>query len=166
LLPACAAKTWLSTVNQRGARGFTLIELLVVVAMIAIATALASLALPDPAATQLERESSRLVALFESARAEARASGLTVQWAPLAEPTDEAQFRFNGLPERLAMPTRWLGEPPAVEIIGARAVRLGPEPMIGAQRVVLRIGQQRLTLSTDGLGPFVVNSSGDEAGAP
>jgi general secretion pathway protein H len=33
---------------------------------------------------------------------------------------------------------------------------LGPEPLIGAQRVVLRLGDQRVELGTDGLGPFVV----------
>lgn len=147
----------------RNFRGFTLIELLVVVALVAIATALVSLALPDPAATQLERESVRLIALFEGARAEARVAGLSVRWAPVENSGNEAgaaQFRFEGLPSRLAMPTRWLGEPPVVEIAGARAVSLGPEPMIGAQRVVLRLGKQDLTLSTDGLGPFVINSSG------
>ena len=41
-------------------------------------------------------------------------------------------------------------------MIGARAVVLGPEPLIGAQRIVLRLDDQRLTLATDGLGPFVV----------
>ncbi|MBT9500467.1 MAG: prepilin-type N-terminal cleavage/methylation domain-containing protein [Burkholderiaceae bacterium] len=147
--------------SPRASRGFTLIELLVVVALIAIATAVASLALPNQAATQLERESARLVALFEGARAEARASGLAVRWAPLSMPggsAADAQFRFEGLPERLAMPTRWLGDiAPAVEIVGARAVLLGPEPMIGAQRIVLRLADQALTLTTDGLGPFVIN---------
>ena len=39
---------------------------------------------------------------------------------------------------------------------GARAVKLGPEPLIGAQRIVLRLDAQSLTLVTDGLGPFVV----------
>jgi len=146
----------------RNFNGFTLIELLVVVALVAIATALVSLALPDPAATQLERESVRLVALFEGARAEARVSGLSVRWVPAENPgnaPDAAQFRFEGLPARLALPTRWLGEPPVVEIAGARAISLGPEPMIGPQRMVLRLGKQDLTLSTDGLGPFVIGNS-------
>ena len=146
----------------RNFNGFTLIELLVVVALVAIATALVSLTLPDPAATQLERESVRLIALFEGARAEARVSGLNVRWVPVENPGNEpgaAQFRFEGLPARLAMPTRWLGEPPAVEIAGARAISLGPEPMIGPQRMVLRLGKQDLTLSTDGLGPFVIGNS-------
>ena len=49
---------------------------MVVVAIIAIATAVASLALRDPAASKLEHEATRLVSLLESARAEARASGV------------------------------------------------------------------------------------------
>ena len=36
----------------------------------------------DPAATQLEHEGARLVALLEAARTEARAAGLTASWAP------------------------------------------------------------------------------------
>ena len=38
---------------------------------------------------------------------------------------------------------------------GARAVVLGPEPLIGPQRIVLRLDDQRLVLETDGIGPFV-----------
>ena len=52
-------------------RGFTLLELLVVVSLVALATAGVSLALPDPAATQLEREAQRLTALLEAGRAQA-----------------------------------------------------------------------------------------------
>lgn len=136
------------------ARGFTLIELLVVVALIAIATATLSLALRDPAGAQLEREGERLAALFETARAEARAAGLAVQWQPVAEDA-QAHFRFTGLPGKMQLPQRWLGEPLAVEIGGgARAIVLGPEPVIGAQRLRLSLGSQRLLLATDGLGPF------------
>ncbi len=56
--------------------GFTLIELLVVITLIAIASSVVTLAMRDPAATRLEQEAARLAALLESARAEARASGL------------------------------------------------------------------------------------------
>jgi general secretion pathway protein H len=43
----------------------------------------------------------------------------------------------------------------AVEILGgAGAVVLGPEPVIGAQRLRLSLGSQSLTLATDGLSPF------------
>lgn len=137
------------------ARGFTLIELLVVVAMLAIATATLSLAMRDPASTQLEREAERLAALFETARAEARAAGLSVRWMPVRDASGD-QFRFVGLPERLQLPRRWLGEEVAVQLPANGYVQLGPEPMISAQTVRLYLGAQSLSLSTDGLGPFQV----------
>jgi len=37
-------------------------------------------------------------------------------------------------------------------------VLLGPEPLIGAQTIVLHLDEQTLTLATDGLGPFVVKT--------
>jgi general secretion pathway protein H len=54
------------------------------------------------------------------------------------------------------MPTQWLDEQTHADIAGSAALRLGPEPLIGAQRVLLRLGEQRLALATDGLGPFGV----------
>lgn len=137
--------------------GFTLIELMVVVLLIAIASTVASLALRDPAATRLEQEAARLSALLESARAEARASGLAARWE-LNGPDSELGpgFHFVGLPASSDLPKQWLNEGVLAEIVGARAVVLGPEPLIGAQRIVLRLDEQRLTLATDGLGPFEV----------
>jgi len=139
--------------------GFTLIELMVVVALIAIASAVASLALRDPAATRLEHEAARLAALLEAARSEARAIGLAVSWMPLVDPNGVGGFRFVGLPASNALPTRWLSQGVSAELPGARAVLLGPEPLIGAQRIVLHLDDQSLTLATDGLGPFGVVSS-------
>ena len=146
------------------ARGFTLIELMVVVALIAIASAVASLALRAPAASKLEQEASRLAALLESARAEARASGVAARWEPVAQQDDGAGFRFIGLPATDPLPTHWLEPGTAAQVIGARAVVLGPEPLIGEQRIVLRLEDQRLTLVTDGIGPFVVSDG--SAAAP
>ena len=139
--------------------GFTLIELIVVVALIAIVTAIASLALRDPTAAKLEQEAARLAALLESARAEARASGLPARWEPVAEPADGSGFRFVGLAPREPLPTRWLDANTAAQVIGARAIVLGPEPLIGAQRIVLRLDDRRLILATDGIGPFLVAES-------
>ena len=146
--------------HARRAGGFTLIELLLVVALIAIASGVASLALRDPAAARLEQEAARLVALLESARAEARASGLAARWEPLSEQADGSGFRFVGLPATQPLPTHWLDTSTAAQVIGARAIVLGPEPLIGEQRILLRLDNQRLVLSTDGIGPFAVVDGG------
>ena len=149
--------------DARRAAGFTLVELLIVVALIAIASGIVSLALRDPAATRLEREAARLSALLEAARAESRASGVAARWEPRKEQSDEPGFRFLGLPEAIEFPGDWLGEGVRAEIPGARAVLLGPEPLIPAQRIVLRLDRQYLLLGTDGLGPFTVLETGTEA---
>ena len=137
-------------------RGFTLIELMVVVALIAIASAVVSLALRDPAATRLDHEAARLVALLEAARTEARASGLPASWEPRPAQVGAEGFRFIGLPSSSELPGHWLNAGVSAEVVNARALVLGPEPLIGAQRIVLRLDDQRVTLATDGLGPFVV----------
>jgi general secretion pathway protein H len=41
-------------------------------------------------------------------------------------------------------------------------VVLGPEPLIGAQRITLSLEDRRVTLATDGIGPFTL--TGDDAG--
>ena len=135
--------------------GFTLLELLVVVAIIAVATAGVSLSLRDNSQTALEREAQRLAVLFESARAQSRASGTAVIWRPTAD-----GFRFEGLAQG-ALPTRWLE---AGTHAGTNAaVQLGPEPIIGVQAVDLIAGGQSegqparvLRIATDGLRPFAV----------
>ena len=138
---------------QRQSRGFTLIELLVVVAIVGIAAGVASLSLRDPDATRLEREASRLAALLESARAAGRAAGISVMWDPVDDSNGD-QFRFEGLPSRAQLPKRWLGERISVEIAGAKFVTLGPEPLIGPQRILLTSGDQKVVLATDGLTAF------------
>lgn len=141
------------------ARGFTLIELMIVVAIVGLASGLVALSIRDPAATRLELEGARLAALLESARAEARASGLAVRWVPgrnTSDLTDGSDFRFVGLPRSVSLPSRWLDPATSAEVAGASALQLGPEPLIGAQRIVLRLADRRLDLVTDGLGPFAV----------
>jgi general secretion pathway protein H len=143
--------------------GFTLIELMVVVALIAIASAAVSLSLRDPSASKLDQEGARLVALLEAARAEARASGLPASWDPHPAQEGAQGFRFIGLPPSSDFPSNWLTPGVTADVAGARAVVLGPEPLIGAQRIVLHLDQQSLTLQTDGLGPFAVESGAASA---
>lgn len=147
-----------SVPGSKQAFGFTLIELLVVVALIAIATATVGLALRDPAQSQLQREAERLIALLETARAEARAGGLDVRWRPGASLGDpEQQFAFVGLPRRIELPTRWLGAPLSIDLENnARELVLGPEPLLPAQGLRLRLGEQQLRIASDGLRPFAV----------
>ena len=139
--------------------GFTLIELLVVLAIMASATAGASLALRDSDHVRIEREADRLAALLEAARAQSRASGIPVRWQPSGE-----GFAFTGLPETSTLPLTWL-EPTIVVSGGtAQALRsnnillvLGPEPVLPAQTLTIAIAgkpQVQRTLATDGVRPF------------
>lgn len=134
-----------------------------VIALIAVAAGVVSLALRDPAGSRLETEAQRLSALLESARAESRASGLPVVWVP-SRIDDEADFRFalvlGAGTKPMDMPTRWLDPQVRAEVVGAQAVQLGPEPLIGAQRIVLRLADRRVQLATDGLAPFTVVGEG------
>ena len=138
---------------MRRQHGFTLIELLVVVALIAITSATITLALRDPAELQLQREAQRLAALLETARAESRASGVALRFELPSQPGDSG-FRFVGAVGGEPLPSRWLADGVSAEIIGGRTLTLGPEPLIGPQRIVLRLGERNLTLATDGIGPF------------
>lgn len=133
-------------------RGFTLIELLVVVAIIAIATAGVAFAMRDSSVTRLEQEARRLSALFESARAQSRTSGVPVVWHAF-----QGGFRFEGITEG-ALPQHWLHQETTV-VQGSVRVVLGPEPIIGRQEVVLGStgnGGRVLRIATDGLRPFEI----------
>lgn len=151
--------------RRAGARGFTLLELLVAVTIMAVAAGAVALALADRGQAELDREAEHLATLLEGARAEARAAGLDVRWHPQGG-EQAGQFGFSGLPPaaaaRLGLPRGWLDEPPLVEVqvqgqTGQDgSVRLGPEPLIGAQRVRLSRGGHTTLLQTDGLDPFTL----------
>jgi len=117
-----------------------------------------SLALRDPSLTRLEQEGTRLASLLEAARSEARASHIAARWR-LRRDNESGDFRFVGLPSSTELPDHWLNDGVSAEIVGANAVTLGPEPMIGAQRVVLHLGERRLAVVTDGLAAFAVDDS-------
>ncbi len=148
--------------------GFTLLELMVVVAIIAITAAVATLALPSPASYRLEREGARLIALLESARAEARAGGMTVLWIPQGN-TNDQDYQFMGLPAAAMPSLTWMEREVKAQVVGGRSVVLGPEPVIGAQRVVLSLDDQQMVIGTDGLSSFAregAEPSEDDAPAP
>jgi len=138
-----------------------LLELMIVVALIALATAGVSLALRDGGQDALEREALRLSALLESARAQSRTSGVPVLWRSTG-----SGFEFLGVGPNpsagaasLSEPRNWLSDDTRAQIIqppGAAMLVLGPEPLIGAQSVLLMHGDRRLRLATDGLAPFAV----------
>ena len=146
--------------------GFTLMELMVVVAIIAIASTGVMFAIPDAAATALERDAQRLAALLDSARAQSRASGLAVVWRATPE-----GFKFEGLPQAkdantgemvdlVKYPTSWLSTQTRVAENSrlANVLVLGPEPIIAKQEVVLLNAARSLTLATDGIRPFGIKS--------
>ncbi len=146
-------------------RGFTLIELMVVLALVALATASVAMAMRSSDRDQLEREAERLGTLLDAARAEARTQSVPARWRVLTDATGTARFAFEGLPGRTPWPTQWLGpEAPTVSLEPpAAALVLGPEPLIPAQTLRLRLNEAELRLGTDGLGPFVLQR---EAPAP
>lgn len=143
-----------SAVGSNGpARGFTLLELLVVVAIMALATAGVGFALADGERSSLQREGDRLAALLESARAQSRASGSVVSWR--ADPTG---FHFDGVAPG-SLPGHWLQ--PGTRVRTPRTLWLGPEPIIGAQQVVIiDPGQpgQAVQVASDGLRPFAARA--------
>jgi general secretion pathway protein H len=142
--------------------GFTLVELLIVIAIVALGVGLVSMALPDGEASKLEEEGARLSSLLEAARAEARVAGVPVRWVPRPSQggdeatiqSDVAQFQFVGLPVTTAMSTRFLDHRTQAQVVGANHLILGPEAILPSQRVTLRLGERKLELVSDGLGPF------------
>ncbi len=139
---------------MRRPAGFTLLELMVVMVIIALATGLMTLVLRDSSADKLEQEGVRLSALLESARAQSRIAGAEVRWELPAPP--EGGFRFVGLPANAttALPHAFLDADTQAQIVGANAVPLGPEPLIGPQRILLKLNDKELTIGTDGIAPF------------
>ena len=142
---------------RRRRSGFTLLELLVVISIIAAASAGVALALRDGTQTALDRDAERLAVLLESARAQSRASGVAVRWQATAD-----GFEFVGL-SGPPLPGNWLAS--STRIVGTSSLRLGPEPMIGAQGLELADSSQNgnpqaalVRIATDGLRPFSIQS--------
>ena len=139
---------------RRAAAGFTLLELMVVVVIVGIASAAIVLTLRDRSQSKLEEEGARLSALLETARTQSRIVGTDVRWQPLTT----GGFQFLGLPALAAkeLPSRWLDSGTTATVVGGPQLRLGPEPLLPAQRVVLHLGERELAVGTDGLSPFQI----------
>jgi general secretion pathway protein H len=134
---------------------------MVVVLLVAIATGITSLSMRDSSQSKLEEEGVRLAALLETARTQSRIVGTDVRWEPLKA----GGFHFMGLPALATaeLPTRWLDSDTHADILGAPQIRLGPEPLLPSQRVVLHLGEHELAVGTDGLSPFEIIIPGDVA---
>jgi general secretion pathway protein H len=96
-----------------------------------------------------------LIAILESARNQARAGAMTVVWVPQSNGTD-ADYQFLGMPAALMPPLKWMEPEVRAEVVGAKSIVLGPEPVIGPQSVMLRIEGKQIIVGTDGLSPFDV----------
>jgi len=134
---------------------------MVVVLIVAVAAGMISVSLRDRSQSQLETEGARLAALLETARTQSRIIGTDVRWKPV----DTGGFEFDGLPPAALkeLPTRWLDSDTRATIVGAPQVKLGPEPLLPAQRVVLHLNDREIAVGTDGLAPFQIV---DTAAAP
>ena len=127
---------------------------MVVVVIVAIASAAVAVVLRDRSQSKLEEEGARLSALLETARTQSRIVGTDVRWAPLTT----GGFEFLGLPSAAAkeLPSHWLDSETTATVVGAPQLRLGPEPLLAAQRVVLHLGGRDIAVGTDGLSPFQI----------
>ena len=141
--------------SRRTAAGFTLLELMVVVLIVAVASGMTVVSLRDRSQSKLEEEGARLSALLETARTQSRIVGTDVRWAPLTD----GGFKFIGLGSS-TLPSHWLDSDTTASVVGAPQLRLGPEPLLPAQRVVLHLHDRQIAVGTDGLSPFqIVNDS-------
>ena len=133
--------------------GLTLLELMVVMTLAAIATAAVALSLRDPDQQALQREAERLISRLESNRSWSRSSGQALRWS-----AQEGTYRFTGYAtDPPAEP--WLHQ--GIEVQWTRPAAnsllvLGPEPILAAQAITLKLRKQTLSIVTDGLSPFEI----------
>lgn len=137
--------------------GFTLLELLVVLALIAIATAGVTASLPDADHTALRQESERLIATLEAARVRSRSTGIGAKMVMVEKGFLLLETGQKVTEERKQQARPWLN--PKTRAHGSNPIVLGPEPMLPRQHITLLLGERSITLATDGMQPFDVQSS-------
>lgn len=133
-------------------QGFTLLELVVVLAIAALLTTAASLAVPSGVQRQLEQEAQRMAARLEIARAQSRASGQVIAvWV------DAQGMRLSTGTGSAQAIVPWLHAGTSAQAVH---LVLGPEPVIAAQQVQLLGAEGRnVWVATDGVRPFNVLES-------
>lgn len=136
---------------------------MVVLSLIGLATAAVSLAFREPGASQVEEEALRLAALLEGGRAHSRSSGLPVRWQ-----ASDGGFRFEGLLPGQELPQTWKHPGMQAQTHHGLRLLLGPEPVIGAQSVVVSSQAApalRWRVATDGVRPFTAQPEPAQAAA-
>jgi general secretion pathway protein H len=129
----------------------------VVIAVIALGTAGVALAMRDSGQTLVEREATRLAALLDAARGQSRATGVVVTWESGLDAKNQNIMRWTGLRNKEPLPTAWLDA--QTQVIDAKRLVLGPDPVIAPQRVRLQIGKDTREIVTDGVGVFALVQS-------
>jgi len=131
-------------------RGLTLLELLVVMVILSLVTMTVVLSVRDDQGARLTDEAQQLIARLEASRALARTQHQTLDWR-----TTEQGYAIG------AQVYRWQDSEIETRLqVGrnaqAKSIPLGPDPVLPATRLQLRLGMHELTVRTDGLNPFEV----------
>jgi general secretion pathway protein H len=140
--------------------GWTLLELMVVLAIFAIAVGSVQLSMPNPAQLAVERDAKRLAAKLQTERITARAQGQRRYW--LAQEQGFAWAVSNGLASGLQIDKKepWEGaETRLAAGYEQSQLRLGPDPVLPAQHVLLTTTGGAFStnlwwVGTDGISPF------------
>lgn len=141
-----------------------------VLLILAVASSGVGLALRDTEHDVLEREALRLGSLLEAARAQSRATGITLHWRSTGQ-----GFEFvdaNGQPlandPSLQAPRHWPNPDLQVQVVqpaNAQQLLLGPEPLLPAQTVRLQLNGRAVLVHSDGFAPFAVGGGDTPANA-
>ena len=152
-----------ATIGTRQA-GFTLIEILVTMVVAAVLSAMLVIVASPSAATQARTEGRRLAALIELALAEARASGQSIAWSPVAGGyaffrraedggwvafADDSVYRRRSLPDGVLLRDVTVEAHPLRE--GERIV-MSPYGLAGAIAATVAAGDAGFTLRGGPLG--------------
>jgi general secretion pathway protein H len=102
----------------------------------------------------VEREAMRLAALLDAGRAQSRATGSSVTWEAFVNDKNENSMRWQGLRHKEPLPTAWLDA--QTQVLDAKRIVLGPDPVIAAQAIQLSIGKEVRLVVSDGVSAFKV----------